>query len=311
MIDFPLTGNSRVRDAVLSAFAEDRIPHAILIDGETGTGRHTLARYLAMAAVCSAAHRPCGECRACHLAKADTHPDIRITAPEDGKKNISVAQIRAMRSEAFVKPHSAAHRVFVIDQADTMNEQAQNALLKVLEEPPGTVIFLLIAASRSALLDTVLSRCTVFSLSPPDQAAAFSYLQSVCKDSEETIRSALTASGGNIGEALRILSGADTAAAKDAADAFVRFLLKGDAFEMMKVTAPFEKSRVETDRFFKELKLAVAAEARRAPAGGATAKKMTRFYESLTEAQERLVTNINLGLLFCSLVSRAIALDYE
>lgn len=107
------------------------------------------------------------------MAGAGSHPDIYIAAPEDGKKNITVAQIRSLRNEAYVKPHIANGRAFIIDMADTMNEQSQNALLKVLEEPPGNTLFLLIAQSKAALLDTVISRMHGFyrsaylSLMPP------------------------------------------------------------------------------------------------------------------------------------------------
>ena len=175
-MSFPLAGNARIRGALTAAIESGRLPHAILIEGDKGTGRHTLAAFTARAAVCEGENKPCGECRGCRLEHAGTHPDIWTVAPEDGKKNITVAQIRSLRSEAYVKPHMSARRVFIIDMADTMNEQAQNALLKVLEEPPGSVLFILIAENKAALLDTVISRCTVLSLSPPEISEAEKYL---------------------------------------------------------------------------------------------------------------------------------------
>ncbi|MEE1329623.1 MAG: ATP-binding protein, partial [Acutalibacteraceae bacterium] len=91
----PLVGNGRINDAVCSAVKENRLPHAIIIEGDKGTGRHTLAHFIASAAVCTAEIKPCGVCSSCRLAKAGTHPDIYFTAPDDGKKNISVAQVRS------------------------------------------------------------------------------------------------------------------------------------------------------------------------------------------------------------------------
>ena len=130
----PLIGNERINGSVLCAIKENRLPHAVIIEGEKGTGRHTLAGFLTRAFLCFGEEKPCGACESCRLAGAGSHPDIYIAAPEDGKKNITVAQIRSLRNEAYVKPHIANGRAFIIDMADTMNEQSQNALLKVLED---------------------------------------------------------------------------------------------------------------------------------------------------------------------------------
>lgn len=91
--------------------------------------------------------------------------------------------------------------------ADTMNEQAQNALLKVLEEPPGSVLFILIAENKAALLDTVISRCTVLSLSPPEISEAEKYMVANTNYTAEQISPVLKETGGNIGAALNLLSG--------------------------------------------------------------------------------------------------------
>lgn len=300
---FPLTGNDRIKSSVLAWTNENRLPHAIIIEGEKGTGRHTLANFLAEAAVCIGENAPCGSCRGCHLAQTGTHPDITYAAPEDGKKNITVAQIRSLRNEAYVKPHMAERRVFVIDMADTMNEQAQNALLKVLEEPPGAVIFILITESKAALLDTVISRCTVLSLSIPETEEAVGYIKKSTEHPEEQIRKALGESGGNIGLSLEILNGGTKSA--DAAEQFIGFMLEGNELEMLKLTYGFEKSRVEAGRFIKELKVCAAKAVRRKKADIFTARALTEFYNALPRFEQSLDTNINLSLLFCSLVCKA------
>lgn len=307
---FPLAGNERIKAAVLAAVAEDRIPHAILIEGDKGTGRHTLARFLSEAAVCGKENSPCGVCRGCHLAQTGVHPDISVTAPEDGKKSITVAQIRAVRNEAYIKPHMARRRVFVIDKADSMNEQAQNALLKVLEEPPGDIIFVLIAESAAALLDTIISRCTVLSLVPPEMPEAAEYLKNNSDYTDGQIKSALESTGGNIGAALESLGGGGTAA-QTAAKRFAQLLISGDEAQMLKITAPFEKSRVLADEFFKELKLATAAEIKKKLHSTSSAKALTRFYNRLSEYENALQTNVNLSLLFCALVCGAAEINHN
>ena len=309
-MSFPLAGNERIKAAVLAAVAEDRIPHAILIEGDKGTGRHTLARFLSEAAVCGGENPPCGVCRGCHLAQTGVHPDISVTAPEDGKKSITVAQIRAVRNEAYIKPHMARRRVFLIDKADSMNEQAQNALLKVLEEPPGDIIFVLIAESAAALLDTIISRCTVLSLVPPEMPEAAEYLKNNSDYTDGQIKSALESTGGNIGAALESLGGGGTAA-QTAAKRFAQLLISGDEAQMLKITAPFEKSRVLADEFFKELKLATAAEIKKKLHSTSSAKALTRFYDRLSEYENALQTNVNLSLLFCALVCGAAEINHN
>lgn len=309
-MSFPLVGNLRIRDAVMAAVAEKRIPHAILLEGDKGTGRHTLMRFLSRAAVCDGENSPCGECRGCHLAEIGTHPDITVIAPEDGKKNITVAQIRALRTEAYVKPHMAVRRVFVIDKADTMNEQAQNAILKVLEEPPADIIFILIAESAAALLDTIISRCTVLSLVPPETDEAVGYLRKNTDFSEEQIKEAIGITGNNIGAAIDALSGGGTAA-QAAAKRFAELLISGDEAEMLKITAEFEKNRVLADEFFKELKISLATEIKKNLRNTITAKALVSFYDTLPEFEDALKTNINLSLLFCALVCKAAQISHN
>lgn len=303
-MSFPLAGCERVKTSVCGAISSDRLPHAILIEGDKGTGRHTLASYIAKAAVCGGENRPCGNCRDCHLAEISSHPDITVTGALDGKKNISVSQIRALRADAYVKPHSAAKRVFIIDGADTMNEQSQNAILKVLEEPPETVVFILIAESKSALLETVVSRCTVFSLFAPDISAGKKYIKSVTDRGEKEIENALQECRGNIGGALRLLGGGGNTKTVEAAENFVSFFLKSDEYGMLEVLSEFDGDRIGADRFFSDLKAAATAKIRENTASP-DSKALFKLCETVPEFENSLKTNINLSLLFSAAVCKA------
>lgn len=300
----PLIGNERINGSVLCAIKENRLPHAVIIEGEKGTGRHTLAGFLTRAFLCFGEEKPCGACESCRLAGAGSHPDIYIAAPEDGKKNITVAQIRSLRNEAYVKPHIANGRAFIIDMADTMNEQAQNALLKVLEEPPGSVLFILIAENKAALLDTVISRCTVLSLSPPEISEAEKYMVANTNYTAEQISPALKETGGNIGAALNLLWGSSSDAVK-AAEEFIRLMLSSDELGMLKTAAKFEKNRTEADAFLKELKLCTAAALKKNLTNSLTARTLSDFYAALGGFEQSLSTNVNLSLLFSALVCKA------
>lgn len=302
---FPLIGNEKVRQAVLSQIKGDRLPHAIIIEGEKGLGKHTLSAFLSRAALCSQNDKPCGSCQSCHLAAVGSHPDIITVAPEDKKKNIAVAQIRQLRQSAYVKPHLGSRRVFIIDKAETMNEQSQNALLKVLEEPPQGVFFILIAESAAALLETILSRCVVLKLSTPKRCDSAAWISENIKPRREeaVIHRALDDSKGNIGRAVELLrkrnSDSPEAAAKDFAD----ILFTGDEFTMLCLLNRFEKDRPKADVFLSSFKYEISVLLRSNYNDIGKAKILSELYTLCDSFTESLKTNINLSLLFTEMVA--------
>lgn len=138
----------------------DKLSHAYILSGPPGSGRHDTASQIAAAMVCSSAgKRPCGRCQNCKKVAEGIHPDVITITREADRREIYVAQIRAMLADAAVLPNEAEKKVYIIDQADALNAAAQNAMLKGLEEPPPYVAFLLIAENPGLLLETVRSRC--------------------------------------------------------------------------------------------------------------------------------------------------------
>ena len=146
-------------------FDVKRLSHAYIISAPTREDALNEAHRLAAAAVCDdPLHAPCGQCRACRKAAGNIHPDIITVerlADDKGKKKreIVVDQVRDMNSDACILPNEASRKVYIIDEADTMNPSAQNAALKLLEEPPSGAVFLLCVTNPMKLLDTVRSRC--------------------------------------------------------------------------------------------------------------------------------------------------------
>lgn len=149
-----------------------RIPeplsHAYLITGGREESRTKFAGELAAAYLCEGEAVPCGQCRHCRKVSGSIHPDLIRVSPAEGKREISVDQIRTLRSDAYIRPNEGKRKVYVIDPADAMNPSAQNALLKVLEEGPQYAAFLLLAGEPGRLLDTVRSRCENLAL-PPEE----------------------------------------------------------------------------------------------------------------------------------------------
>ena len=135
-----------------------------MLVGPEGPGRDEAARRLTAALLCSEPDAPCGQCRDCRKVQNGTHPDAVLVQrllndKKEQRREIVVDQIRQMTSDAVLAPNEAARKVYVIQEADRMNVQAQNALLKALEDPPGHACFILCAASPDGLLPTVRSRC--------------------------------------------------------------------------------------------------------------------------------------------------------
>ena len=175
------------------ALVTGRLPHACLLCAPAHEDALREARRMAAAAVCSGAgEKPCGLCRDCRKADAGIHPDIvTVQRLRDDKGRprpfITVDQIRALAADAIVLPNEAARKVYILDEAETMNPAAQNAALKLLEEPPSAVLFLLCTVNPLLLLPTVRSRCAQLRLggreaeAPEDsRALAEGYLGAVC-----------------------------------------------------------------------------------------------------------------------------------
>lgn len=157
-----------------------QLPHAILLAGPAGLGKHEFARDLAQGLLCdqpTADGRACQQCRACHQFSAGTHPDILPVSPEDPGKAIKVDQIRALIEQFGFSSHQGGYRVAIISPAEQMNLNAANSLLKTLEEPPGQSLLLLVSAQPARLPATILSRCQRMEFACPPHAQALDWLK--------------------------------------------------------------------------------------------------------------------------------------
>ena len=166
MMDFSeLSINAATAQIIQSAVEADRLPHAVILEGGSEGDRLTLARLLAQALLCSGEDRPCSACSHCRKVLRGFHPDLTECLAQPGETDcLKVDAIRQIRADAFVFPNEADRRVFLLHNMQLSNEAAQNALLKILEEPPEYVRFLLTCPSATALLPTILSRACVYNL---------------------------------------------------------------------------------------------------------------------------------------------------
>lgn len=161
-----LSGNGALKRQLSAQERGRGLSHAYLITGPKGAGKSTLARLLAAAMVCTGpGEKPCGTCPACHKAQKGIHPDIVTIRGEEGK-DITIAQARSVRADAYIRPNEAARKVYLFEDAASMDLRTQNVLLKLLEEGPPYAAFLLLCENPGGVLETVRSRCELLSLVP-------------------------------------------------------------------------------------------------------------------------------------------------
>ncbi|MBQ9010030.1 MAG: DNA polymerase III subunit delta', partial [Clostridia bacterium] len=186
-----------------SEFTEGTFTHAYLFAGPEGTGKRSVARLCAMAAMCRGEKRPCGVCGPCRRILAETHPDLHVLRPAAGKREISVGQMREMLKEADVHTFEDGVKIFLIPEAEKMNTAAQNTLLKSLEEPASNTVFLLTAVHLSALLPTVVSRCRLIRFHPLTDEETVARLRALGVP-EEQVHVRATIAEGCVGQALAV-----------------------------------------------------------------------------------------------------------
>lgn len=300
---FPLAGNGGVKRALELAVTAGRLPHAMIIEGESGSGKTVLARFLAAALLCTEEEKPCNGCKACALVNAGTHPDLFITALEDKKKNISVEQIRKLRNEAYIRPQMSDRKVFIIESADTMNPQSQNAILKVLEEPPGDTVFILNVRSRAALLPTIISRCVTYTLCDPEINEAAEYISNEYGIERLDAEMLLSRNSNRIGRAVAALN-SKKSGTYQMAENYLDVADNGTLYELIAVTAPLEKDRVKASEFFSHLSFLLLSRIKDAALSSRNTKKEFRMYNACKEAEAALQSNVNLPLLFCITASK-------
>lgn len=244
MNDFDFISNEKVINRLGCLLDSGHFPHAIILEGDDGVGKRTLARFLAQALVCRNENKPCGECNQCKKAAARLHPDIYEYSAPGGPGSFHIDKIREIINDVYITPNEAEYKVYILGNAHCMNAAAQNALLKVLEEPPSYVVFILTANNKSAMLQTILSRCVAEMIDGADEVEGAKY---ICRHNEdinyENAKAALEIFNGNIGKAIDSLADSRSAELAQVCCNICKTLVDDSEYALLCECAAFQKDK--------------------------------------------------------------------
>jgi len=219
----------------------DRLAQAYIFCGDKGMGKKTVAEYTASLMLCRD-HTSCGECPSCKSFALHTHPDVVELRRSDDKATLSVDNVRAVKGEVYTKPSMSDYKVVVVYEMHLATPAAQNAMLKMIEEPPERVVFLMLCDTMSPILQTIVSRSVVIELKPLSDG--------VLKQISGAGDFEISASGGNIGRLLRLKGDEDYALFRDeVVDSFAS-LASDDPYAPYEASARIDKLKAYREEVF-------------------------------------------------------------
>lgn len=234
-----IVGQEQIKEHLGNALSTGKVSHAYIINGEKNAGKEFIARVFAMALQCeNGGAEPCQECRSCKQALSNNHPDI-IRVIHEKPNTISVDDIRSqVNNDVAIKPYSSAYKIYIINEAEKMTPQAQNAILKTLEEPPSYAVILLLTANLNALLPTILSRCVVLNMKPVSDELVRQYLMEQLKVPDYKAEVCVAFARGNVGKAKALASSEDFENVKAEALSLLKYI---QDMELTEIVAAIKK----------------------------------------------------------------------
>lgn len=197
-----IVGQEQLKEHLQNAIKTNKVSHAYIINGEKNSGKEFIAKVFSMALQCEReGTEPCNECHSCRQALSQNQPDI-IRVIHEKPNTIGVEDIRRqVNNDIAIKPYSSPRKIYIINEGEKMTPQAQNALLKTLEEPPAYAVIMILTSNVNSLLSTILSRCVVLNMKPVEDSLVKSYLMETVEIPDYKADVCVAFARGNVGKA--------------------------------------------------------------------------------------------------------------
>ncbi|MBQ8527377.1 MAG: DNA polymerase III subunit delta' [Lachnospiraceae bacterium] len=243
-------GQKQIVDHFKNALESGKISHAYIINGERSSGKEFIAKIFAMALQCENNDtEPCNECHSCKQAVSGNHPDI-IKVTHEKPATIGVEDIRGgVNNDVVIKPYSSPWKIYIINEAEKMTVQAQNALLKTLEEPPAYAVILLLTSNLEALLPTIQSRCVVLNMKPvPDDVIKKYLMQDIhIPDYKADVCTAFAR--GNLGKAKALAASEEFDNIKTEAVSLLKYIRDMEITEIMSAIKKINDYKIDINDY--------------------------------------------------------------
>lgn len=229
-----IIGQEQIKTHFHNAISTGKISHAYIINGERFSGKEFIARIFAMTLQCEkGGTEPCQQCHSCKQALSNNQPDI-IYVTHEKPGSIGVDDIRKqVNGDIAIKPYNSPYKVYIVNEAEKMTVQAQNALLKTLEEPPAYAVILLLTTNVNSLLQTILSRCVILHMKPVSDELIKKFLMEQMQVPDYKADICAAFARGNVGKAKHLASSEDFEKVKEEAVSLLKYVHDMDVTEMI------------------------------------------------------------------------------
>lgn len=245
-----IIGQEQIKEHLQNALTTGKVSHAYIINGEKSSGKEFIARIFAMTLQCEqGGTEPCNECRSCKQTLSKNQPDI-IYVSHEKPNSIGVDDIRAqVNNDVAIKPYSSKYKVYIINEAEKMTPQAQNAILKTLEEPPAYAVIILLVSNINTLLPTILSRCVVLNMKPVRDALVKKYLMEELQVPDYKAEVCVAFARGNVGKAKMLAASEEFENVKAEALSLLKYIKDMEIQEIVAAIKKINEYKLEVNDY--------------------------------------------------------------
>ena len=311
-----IIGQEHIKEHLLHAMEQNKVSHAYLLQGELGAGKEFIAKAFAAALQCErGTANACGQCRSCKQIESRNHPDV-IWVTHEKPNTIGVEDIRTqLNQDIEIKPYYGPKKIYIISECEKMTVQAQNALLKTLEEPPSYGLIILLSTNAEALLSTILSRCVVLRMRPVEDSKIEEYLMNKLQIPDYKARVCAAFARGNMGKAKALAESEDFEHIKEEAVSLLKYIQDMEISEIIAAIKKINDYKFDISNYldiimvwFRDILLFKATKDPNALifseeigpikkiADRSSYEGIEMILESLEKAQNRLSANVNFEL---------------